>query len=220
MRFNGPVKWYAAAAIASVLVLLAGWFLLVSPQNATAADLSTQADSQAQTNAQTEVKIAALKAQYKNLPTLQRQFAIAQTHLPPTPQLPALLRQLSAAAKSAGVTLDSVSPAAPTPLDTTGTNAVSSTGAAAAGQVNVIPVTITVEGPFANTRLFLADLEAMPRSVLVTGIAMTRASGSTSGATPTTGNSLTTNITARVYSATPTSVSVSTTTSSAAPAAK
>jgi Tfp pilus assembly protein PilO len=220
MRFDGPVKWYAAAAVASVLVLLAGWFLLVSPQNATAADLSAQAESQVQANQQTEAKIAALKAQYKNLPTLQKQLAVAQTHLPPTPQLPALLRQLSAAAKGAGVTLKSVSPGTPTPLDASPIPAKSG-DAAAASEVNVIPVTIMIEGPFANVRLFLSKVESMPRSVLVTGVTITRVTATGAGSGPTTpGNVLTTNITARVFSANPDIAPVATTTSSAAPAAK
>jgi len=220
MRIDGPVKWYGAAGLASMLVLVAGWLLLVSPQRGTADDLSAQADSQVQANQVAEAQVAALKEQYKTFPTLQEQLALAQTHLPQTPQLPSLLRQLDAAAASAGVTLNSVSPGAPTPLSAAVPGGASAGGA---GQLNVIPLSIAINGGFANTRLFIADLEALPRSLLVTGLSIARSTGSTTGSTTavasSAANPLATTLTARVFSSTPTAPSVTSTTSSvAAPA--
>jgi hypothetical protein len=160
-------------------------------------------------NAVTQTKIDALKVQYANLPTLQKQLAVVQTHLPQTANLPGLLRNLSAAATAAGVKLISVTPANPAPL---GAGAqpgkASDSGLSAPGGVQVIGVTLTVSGPFANTRLFLTSLEAMPRSFLVTGLAIARdnagASGSSTGtSTAKVGNILTTTVTGRVFKANP-----------------
>jgi type IV pilus assembly protein PilO len=195
--------------MASVLVLLAGWFLLVSPQRQSAQDIGAQAEAQVAGNAVTQTKIDALKVQYANLPTLQKQLAVVQTHMPETANLPGLLRNLSAAATAAGVKLISVTPAAPSPLGTAAQSGkASDSGLSAPGGVQVIGVTLTVSGPFANTRLFLTTLEAMPRSFLVTGLAIARGtagqSGSSSGTTTTKpGNTLTTTITGRVFKANP-----------------
>ena len=44
----------------------------------------------------------------------------------------------------------------------------------AAGQVNDIPLNIGIQGNFANIKAFLTGIESMPRSVLVTGLTITR----------------------------------------------
>lgn len=205
MKLNGAVKWYAAAGLASLLVLVAGWFLLVSPQQTNASEIAAQAEGQVASNEVTQHKIDALKAEFANLPTLQQQLAKAQQKLPATPQLPALLRSMSTTATKAGVVLKSVSPSAPQPLAAGAQQgATSSAALAAPGSVNVIPVTIMVQGNFANVRLFLSSLEAMPRSVLVTGVSIVRSTASTTGSTATAGgNQLTATVTARVFSANP-----------------
>ncbi len=224
MRIDSAIKWYAASAMASVLVLLAGWFLLVSPQRQNADDIGVQADAQVATNAVTQTKIDALKAEYTNLPTLQKQLAVVQTHMPQTANLPGLLRNLSAAATASGVKLVSVTPTPPAPLSAAAsTGAQAASGVSAPGSVQVIVVSLVVSGPFANTRLFLTTLEAMPRSFLVTGLTIARDSASSAGsagaATVKVGNPLTTTITGRVFQANPglpTAAVASTTSGSAA----
>lgn len=205
MRFDGAKKWYAAAALASVLMLVAGWLLLVSPQRQNAEDIGVQADAQLATNQVTQTKINALKAQYSNLPTLQKQLALVQTHMPQTPNEPSLLRLLTAAAKAAGVELVSVTPAPPTPLVSTGAAGKSTSTApdlSAAGTVGVISLAIKVKGQFANTRLFLSNIEAMPRSLLVTNLSIARddQAGKPDGPPP---GTLDTTITGRVFTANP-----------------
>jgi Tfp pilus assembly protein PilO len=66
-----------------------------------------------------------------------------------------------------------------------------------AGQVSQIPLTISLSGPFANTRLFLTGIESMQRSMLVTGVDITRA-GTTSK-----GTVLTTVVTSKIFIANP-----------------
>jgi Tfp pilus assembly protein PilO len=206
MRLDGAKKWYAAAALASVLVLVTGWFLLVSPQRQSADDIAAQADSQVAANVSTQAKIDALKAQYTNLPTLQKQLALVQTHLPQTPGMPSLIRNLSQAATASGVKLLTVTPATPSPLVTSAapTSPTGTSALAAPGQVNVIPVTLNVVGPFANTRLFLSSLESMPRSFLVTGLTIVRGKGGAgTGTTSGAPGGLTTTVTGRVFTANP-----------------
>ncbi len=226
MRLDGAKKWYAGAALASVLVLVVGWMLLVSPQRSTADDLALQAESQVSANQASQAKIDALKAQYTNLPSLQKELALVTTHLPQAANMPSLIRTLSQAAAKSGVTLKGLTPTNPTPLTTTTTGGQSGS-LSAPGQVNAIGVTLQISGPFANTRLFLSSLEAMPRSFLVTGLTITRdqpGTGTvTSSAAP---GSLSSTITGRVFMANPglpaaavATTTSTTTTNAAAPAA-
>lgn len=221
MRLDGAMKWYGAAALASVLVLVAGWFLLVSPTRASADDVAAQAETQQAANTAMQNKIDALKAQYKDLPNLQQQLSSIQVKLPQSPQVPALIRTLSTTSTKAGVTLLAFTPSNPTPLGT-GAGTASATGApdlAAAGQVNVIPVTMQVRGDFANVKLFLSSLESLPRAVLVTGINISRAGDAASASTSTAvQGSLTVTVTAKVFSANPGIAAPTTTTTSTAAA--
>jgi Tfp pilus assembly protein PilO len=191
-------KWYLGAGVLAVLILAAGWFLMVSPQNATAEEITLSAESQQAANRITEQEIATLKAEFKDLPVLQKEAAEIRSRMPQTPELPALLRTISANAKSAGVTLVSVSPQTPTALS--GSGQAGSAALATPGQVNQIPIVVEVTGPFANMRLFLNSMEQMKRSVLVTSLDLKRAeTESTNAAT----NLLAATIAGRVFMANP-----------------
>ena len=224
MRLDSTMKWYGGAALAAVLVLLAGYFLLVSPTRSNADEITASAAAQNDANGVTQQRIDALKAQYKNLPDLQKDLAALQTHLPTTPQMPALLRSLSAAAAKSGVTLVSVTPSNPAVLQSGSTTAgpITAASASAPGQVADYPLAISVQGNFANIKLFMASLEALPRSVLVTGLNIQRAGEAQGGvdATDTTNGALIAMVAAHVFSATPGSAvapaQTTTTTTSAA----
>ena len=217
MRLDGAKKWYAGAALASVLVLVAGWMLLVSPQQSNAAAIGVQADSQEAANQASQAKIDALKAQYTNLPAMQNELALVTTHMPQSANMPSLIRTLSQAATKSGVALKSMTPTNPVPLSG---GSGQPGGLSAPGQVNVIGVTLQISGPFANTRLFLSNLEAMPRAFLVTGLAISRDQGA--GTTSAPGTLLST-ITGRVFMANPglpaAAAASTTSTNAAAPAA-
>lgn len=207
MRLDSTMKWYGGAALAAVLVLLAGFFLLVSPARSNADEIQAQAAAQDDANGMLQSKIDTLKAQYKDLPTYQKDLAALQTHLPTTPQMPALLRSLSQAAARSGVTLVSVTPSNPTVL-ASGNQAsgpITAATASAPGQVSDYPLAISVQGNFANVKLFMAQLEALPRSVLVTGLNVTRAGEAQGGvdATSTANGALIAMVSAHVFSATP-----------------
>jgi Tfp pilus assembly protein PilO len=184
-QLKGATAWYLGAGMAAVLVMLAGWFLLVSPQQGQAAEITATAEAKAGNVKTLELQIASLKAESKNLPRLQKQSAAIRAHLPMTPDMPSLLRDISNQAKAAGVTLVGVTPQQPTRL-----SVIPSQGAASgassltgSGQVNAIPLTIQLTGSFVQVRNFLTNLENMQRSLLLTDIDITRAdaTGGTSG---------------------------------------
>ena len=199
MSIGATQKWYAGAAVASVAVLGAGWFLLVSPQQSTAAEITAQAEIVASANQTTMMQIQTLKEQFKDLPVLQGQLDQISAHLPSAPNEPALLRTLSSAATKAGVSLVSVQLQAPAPMTVPGAAppAAGTNAFTVPGQISQIPLTMEISGSFANTQLFLNSLEGQQRVVLVTGLDITRdlPTGKTTG--------LRTVLAARVFMANP-----------------
>ena len=203
-------RWYAGAAAASVGVLAAGYFLLVSPQQSSASDISAQAANAEQANVAAQRQVDALKAQYQDLPALESQVAVIRTRLPQTPEEPTLLRSISALAKSSGVKLASIGVQTPVAL----------VPGASGNKVSQLPLSLDITGSFANTRLFLNGIEGMQRSMLVTGLAITRATSTGDTGPSTSPGGIHTVITARVFTASAeTTPSVGTTTGAAAGAA-
>jgi Tfp pilus assembly protein PilO len=131
-NLSGRVAAVLAGA-AVIVVLLVGWFLLVSPQRSKAVDLSTKIDAtQAQVEStQAYVDSPATKQAVHDLGRLQKV-------LPDNPKISQILRQLSAAAATSKVSLDTISP----------TTAIASSGGEA------VPITLSVTGHYTNLSRF------------------------------------------------------------------
>lgn len=183
-------QWTLLTVIGVVAVLGAGWFLAVSPQRHHAASLRAEAASQLSSNAALQQRVSQLEQQKKGLPAQQRELNQIAAKIPDNPALPALIRQLSAAANTAGVDLVSLAPAQPmatapagstgavtttAPATTTGTTSTSAT--ASASSLMQIPVQIVVQGTYYNIESFFDAVEKMPRAVLVPGWQLAIADG-------------------------------------------
>lgn len=175
------VKQYVVfAVLGSVVVLAAGWFLLVSPKRSQAADLRAQATAQLSANTRLETQLQVLKAQAKALPKQQASLAAVAAKIPDNPALPALIRALTTASTSAGVELVSVTPgvpALPAAAAPTGTAAAPgaapvAAGAGSAGQLVSIPLTLNIAGGYFQVQQFVANLEGLPRSMRVTTLSL------------------------------------------------
>lgn len=138
LNLSGRVAALLAGA-AVLVVILAGWFLFVSPQRSRAADLGAKTDeTQAQVDStQAYVNSPATKQAVHDLKRLQRM-------LPEQPKMSQILRQLSAAARVAGIQLDSITPAAAVPSD--------------GGEA--VPIALSVTGHYFNISRFLQLLRA------------------------------------------------------------
>jgi hypothetical protein len=125
----------ALLASATVLVvLIAGWLLLVAPQRTKAANLQVSIDA-------TKAQVASTQA-YVDSPVTKRavhDLKRLEKVLPDDPKVSQVLRQLSSAATQAGVSLDTITPSAPIP----------SNGGEA------VPIAITVTGHYFNVSRFL-----------------------------------------------------------------
>jgi type IV pilus assembly protein PilO len=192
-----------------LLVLAAGWFLLVSPKRSDAAALRTQTAGQVSANAQLESQLQILKAQAKDLPKQQAKLASVAAKIPDNPALPSMIRALTTAATSAGVELVTVTPGPPTavtaaPAAATAVRpgAVAATGSA--GQLAQIPLTLNIAGGYFQVEQFVSNLENLPRSMRVTGLTLAPGSNpvkpAAAGAVDD-GKTLTTTVTGMVFMA-------------------
>jgi Tfp pilus assembly protein PilO len=165
-------QWTVFTAIAVVIVLLAGWFLLVKPQSTKASNLRTQATSQQQSNALLQTQIAALVTEQRQLPQQQQALQKFATKVPSDPSEPAIIRQLSAAANGSGVELVSMTPGSATPVTAAGATPGAATlapTASAGGTLIQLPIALAILGSYANVESFFQSLEKLPRALLVTG---------------------------------------------------
>jgi len=206
-------QWTMLTAVVCLAVLAAGWFLVVKPQRGQASDLRTQKSQVDAQSSQLQSQVAQLRQQQKGLPAQQKVLSQIATKIPDNPALPALIRQLSAAADGAGVTLVSLAPGQPTlaqaPIGaaTTTTTTSSASSAVAAAPLANIPLAIQVQGTYFNVEQFFAAVESLSRAMLVSGFTLTPAdagsssgtSSSTSGADALPPGTLTAQITASVF---------------------
>jgi Tfp pilus assembly protein PilO len=192
-------KWSALAAVLVVAIFAASWFLLISPKRGDAAALRGKAAAKSEENARLAEQITMLQEQQKDLPTQQAQLAAMRTQIPTNPALPSLIRDLTAAGKKAGVSIDSMAPSLPValveapattvvaPTTTGGDSAASgSTGsttattppqhaAAPTSTLFKVPLTLNVTGSYFELEQFVSKLETVRRSFLVTGFKLTGA---------------------------------------------
>lgn len=202
------LKQYVVFAVLGCLVVLAaGWFLLVSPKRSDAAALKTQTAGQVTANAQLENQLQILKAQAKDLPKQQAKLASVAAKIPDNPALPSMIRSLTTAATSAGVELVTVTPGQPTAVAAAPV-AVKTAGAAApagasAGQLAQIPLTLAIAGGYFQVEQFVANLENLPRSMRITGLTLAPGANPVKPTTVSvdSGKTLTTTVTGMVFMA-------------------
>lgn len=164
------------AVVAMVGVLAAGWFLLVSPRRGEAADLEAKKLRQDQANVQLTNQIKQLQAQQADLPKERAKLATFRTQIPQDPALPSLVRQLTAAGRQTGVSIDELSPSTPLAAVVTGSPTApvttGTTAPAAGGSLYQVPLTLNLTGSYFELEQFVNRLEGLKRSFLVTGFTL------------------------------------------------
>jgi Tfp pilus assembly protein PilO len=198
--------WRIGGVVASVLVLVVSWFLVVSPTLDKASALEVETASQKAASQQLESRISLLKKQSEELPAQEAKLASIQQKLPSNAALPTLIRNLTTVAEAANVTVASVTPGRPAPVaqpappppppaadgeedvnatdeeasgsdaQATGTSTASGTPAVTGPQVQSMTLNITACGTYAQLRNYLRELEQMKRVVLVSGVSIGKGS--------------------------------------------
>lgn len=205
--------WLIGGAVCAFLMLVIGYFMLISPQRSntqSVRDQITTAQEQAMTLQQ---RINALTAQSKDLPKYESQLASLQQALPSESGLPDFLRTLQSLGNetlaqvtsltvgapsivAAGAGAPAVSPtttaeAAPTaaaaPTETTAPTTTTTTPASSTAGVYALSITAQVTGSTKQLGDFLEQLQTVqPRAVLITSVAVGGgSSGSAASAGPT-----------------------------------
>ncbi|MEZ0492957.1 hypothetical protein AB2L28_12010 [Kineococcus sp. TBRC 1896] len=194
MSISKSKTWAAGAAVLSLLVLVATWFLVIGPKRAEAADLATDTSAAQAQNEQIAQQTELLKAQFATLPQERAALAEIRSQFPSAADVPALLRTLESFAGATGVTITAIQPGAIAPYSPTGADASTAVAPAATpGGLSAIPLTLTVSGTFAQTELFVKQAQAdMKRYFLLDTVALSTdqnagASGATSSVTSTIG---------------------------------
>jgi Tfp pilus assembly protein PilO len=184
MSLTNPKIWIAGTAALCAVIVLAGWFLLISPKNAEAADLRSQTESTIVTNEQHEVRLAQLKADFAQLPQHKAELAAIQKAMPAEAQLAALTRELTALEAGSSTTLMSITPGVLSPVaPDLAAPAAPAEGATDEGAAQPAPATTTVSqqtvsvevvGSFEAVEAFVKGLQAeIDRRYLIDAIVVT-----------------------------------------------
>lgn len=195
---NKMRQWAVLTAVACFAVVAAGWMVAVKPQRSHASSLKATAAGVRSDNDRLVSQVNQLKQQQKDLPAQQKQLAAIATKIPDNPALPALIRQLSAAADDAGVNLVALNPSMPAPAlaaavaapvkaapaaaSTTGSAAAPAVHAAPVTPLDQIPIALQVRGSYFNLEQFFSAVESLSRAMLVTGFTITPAGGGAAAA--------------------------------------
>lgn len=186
-------QWVTGTALVAVLILAAGWFLLITPARSEAAELRASTQQQDRANAQLVSRIEELKVQSEDLPSQLARLAELGIQIPSNPELPTLIRDLTAAAESSGALMVSMAPSTPTllpssvpvpvvaPVPAEGENvgdddpaaaAAAAPPAPAADPLYMVPLTVTLEGTYYELEQWLNKVEDLKRAQLVTGFTL------------------------------------------------
>lgn len=184
---NAKLQWIAGTVVLCLLILVGGWFGLVSPQKAKANTYKAQATKQVQQQAEERGQLAVLTSEAHHITGQQAKLAKAQSLIPLSPALPTLIRQLTSVTTASGVDLSQVSPAEPTEVLSSATAASGSTGSTGSTPtLYSIPINLTLTGGYFDAEAFLANLESLPRALQVTSVVVTgESSGSATSSSST-----------------------------------
>src|SRR4051812_41596084 len=110
MKAYRSAPWVLGAGMIAVLVVVAAWFLAISPTLTSAADARSKASDERDRNDVLTQQVAVLKDQFTHLDEYKTELGELRKQIPAKAELAAFNRQLQALATTAGVTLTAVSP--------------------------------------------------------------------------------------------------------------
>ena len=170
------VRQFTLLTVVAVVVLFAaGYLLLVKPKAGDVTALEATAAQQKSRNVQLAGQIKMLNEQAKKLPAVDAEIAAIARQLPANPEMPALIRAVTASADEAGLAVTTLAPETPTLAGAApaagqtaaGQTAAGTTATAGTDVLAYIPVEIKIRGGYHNMQLFFANLESLPRSFVL-----------------------------------------------------
>jgi Tfp pilus assembly protein PilO len=146
---RGPI---VAAAVSAAIALIALVFLLL-PRISAVGKRSDDLDAAKTQQQSLQAQLGQLQEAKRDAKIVQKQLNRLETKIPPTADLPSLIRLLQGAADSSAVDFMSVSPGTP---------------AGTVPGISTIGTQINVLGSFFSVEEFLFKMETLPRAVRVT----------------------------------------------------
>jgi len=187
----GARAWTVLAAVLALVILVGGWFLLVSPQFSNAAAIKADEQEALDQASMLQQKALSLRKQAEQLPQLQAELARLTAQLPDEAQEAELIRQIAAANVASGMVIESFSAPPLTPIaaaqaaepaaeSTEG--AVSSSAAAAPkakfGSLLSTQVQIVLaKGSTAQVIDYLNKIENLSRALILTNVVLSYEGG-------------------------------------------
>ena len=154
MNRRAPI---VVAAVAAMLVLLAVFFLVL-PKMGDVGEARDLLQTEQDREQSLRLQLAQLEEARDRADRVRRQLNRLATEVPPTSDLPSLIRLLENTADQSNVSFMSVTP---------GTPQASSTGG-----YSIVPTQITASGEFFSVDEFLFRLETLPRALKVMQISI------------------------------------------------
>lgn len=100
--------WVGGAVVVCLLMVVAAWFLAISPVLTQASDLKDQTQQTRDSNVALQAEVTQLAADFANLDQYKAQLAAYRVQIPTEPEFAEFLRQLAATAETHGVTITEV----------------------------------------------------------------------------------------------------------------
>lgn len=184
MKRSPMSTWVGGTVVLALLLLVAAWFLLISPVVTAAGETRQEAADLRATNEQTRLQVEVLKQQFETLDESKATLAELRLQVPTTAEISAYLRQVDAQATAHEVTLTSLTPSTPevfSPAAAAGTSSsadeassgtdassatTTTTTTAPAGMVD-IPVSMTVVGSYTNVMAWVQSIQQETDRVLL-----------------------------------------------------
>ena len=167
--------WTLGALLVIGVVLVATYFVGVSPQLAAVSAANEETEGVAGQNVVAEATLTKLKDQFEGIDALRTDLKNAQVVVPPALDQALLIGQIGDTAKSNDVDVLSIAFTEPTPFIEATSDDVELS--AALSKVNpqnflVVPVDIAVTGKYSDVMNFVDDLQNGDRLLLVHDLAM------------------------------------------------
>ncbi|MGH2590012.1 MAG: type 4a pilus biogenesis protein PilO, partial [Actinomycetota bacterium] len=138
------------AGVAVALIAVLAFMFLVRPKMSQVSEAQVELEAAQDDEIVLEAQLRTLQDAQAAAPETERQISLIEDQVPPTADLPALIRLLQSAADRAAVDFFSFTPATPV--------------ADATGQFSTISSSITVTGGYFSIDEFLFLIETLPRA--------------------------------------------------------
>ncbi len=176
-RLRGPLLAGIASGVVAILALV----LLVLPKMGQVGKAREELTSAQQQETSLETQLASLQEAKQQAPQIQEELDNLKTQIPPTADLPEMIRLIAGAADRSAVDFFSIAPTNPT-TDTS-------------GEFSIVPAQITMNGDFFSLEEFLYRIETLPRATKVVSFTVAQGPGFQSGGS----TELTVTMTAEFY---------------------